>query len=67
MLLGRELTLRADVLVDVLLADADIVGNKKESTSNLLFVEFISQLSVCVKRIKRRVLFILLCTLSFCP
>jgi len=74
-LLGRALTLRADVLVDVLLADADMVGNKKESINSLpcelfttqLSILFRSQLNTCVKRIKRRVLFILLCTLSFCP
>lgn len=67
-------TLRAEVLVDVLLAVADMVGFMNEST-NILPCELFraqcgslsSQLSACVKRIKRRVLFILSYTMAFCP
>ena len=64
---------RADVRVDVLLAVADMVGFMNEST-NILPCELFraqcgssSQLSACVKRIKRRVLFILSYTMAFCP
>ena len=73
LLLIRADTLRADVRVDVLLAVADMVGFMNESTNNLpceLFIQcgsLSSQLSACVKRIKRRVLFILSYTMAFCP
>jgi len=74
LLLIRADTLRADVRVDVLLAVADMVGFMNESI-NILPCELFraqcgslsSQLSACVKRIKRRVLFILSYTMAFCP